>query len=57
MSILLAGDELAILGHKRAAEGVAGDSDGSDDNSVDKSSQLFMSWINSNEPSYRASTY
>jgi len=47
MSILLAGDKLAILGHKRVTGGggggAAGDSDGNDDNSGNKSSQLFMS--------------
>jgi hypothetical protein len=46
-----------ILGHKRATGGVAGDSYGNDDNSNDSSSQLFVSRINSSEPSYRTGTY
>jgi len=37
--------------------GVAGDSGGNVDNSDNESIQLFMSWINSSEPSYRTSTY
>jgi hypothetical protein len=43
MSILLAGDEIAILGHERVTGCDGGDGDGNDDNSHDTISQLFMS--------------
>lgn len=43
MSIPLAGDEIAILGHERATGGDGGDGDGNNGNNDDTISQLFMS--------------
>lgn len=46
MSILLAGDEVAFLGHERATGGVAAHGDANDDNNDDKSSRLIVYVLN-----------